>query len=141
MYFLLGCSLHSGAVPPRGQRVGRRDRDSCRGVVISLRARVWRRGGVVGASLLLFFFELLGTLSGAIEVPFAVLVDTINEAAEHAGALNYSVRLLLDKVRRGSNRLADRHYGSSDDHPGGLACVVGTALWARHHKVQLIFTQ
>ena len=28
----------------------------------------------------------------------------------------------------GCNSLADRHDGSADDHPGGLACVVGTAL-------------
>ena len=75
---LLGNGLHSGAVPPRGQRVGRRDRDSGRGVVISLRTRVWRRGGVGRASLLLFLFELLGTLSGAIEVPFAVFVDAVH---------------------------------------------------------------
>ena len=72
--------MPSGAEPPRGQRVGRRDRDSGRGVVISLRARVWRRGGVVGASLLLFFFELLGTLSGTVEIPFAFLVDAVDEA-------------------------------------------------------------
>ena len=40
MCFLLGNdSLHSGAVPPRGQHVGRRDRQWGRGVVISLRAR------------------------------------------------------------------------------------------------------
>ena len=123
MYFLLGCSLHSGAVPPRGQRVGRRDRDSGRGVVISLRARVRRRGGVRGASLILFLFELLRTLSRAVKVPLAVLVDAINEASEHAGALHDGVRFLLDEVRRGGDRLADRHYGSSDDHPGGLACV------------------
>ena len=78
MYFLLGCSLHSGAVPPRGQRVGRRDRGSGRGVVISLRARVRRRGGVGGASLLLFLFQLLGPLATSVEVPFALLVDAVH---------------------------------------------------------------
>ena len=79
MYFLLGCSLHSGAVPPRGQRVGRRDRNSGRGIVISrARAARRRRGGVGGASLLLFFLQLLGTLATSVEVPLAVLVDAVH---------------------------------------------------------------
>ena len=71
-------SLAVVAVPPRGQRVGRRDRGSGRGVVISLRARRVGAGAVWGASLLLFLFELLGTLSGAVKVPLAVLVDTVH---------------------------------------------------------------
>ena len=54
-------------------------------------------------------------------------IYALDETAEHAGALHDGVRFLLDEVRRGGDRLADRHYGSSDDHPGGLACVVGTA--------------
>ena len=56
------------------------------------------------------------------------LIYALAEAAEHAGALHDRVRFLLDEVRRGGYRLADRHYRSADDHPGGLACVVGSAL-------------
>ena len=56
------------------------------------------------------------------------LIYALDETAEHAGALHDGVRFLLDEIRRGGDRLADRHDGSADDHPGGLACVVGTAL-------------
>ena len=51
------------------------------------------------------------------------LIYALDETAEHAGALHDGVRFLLDEIRRGGDRLADRHYGSADDHPGGLACV------------------
>ena len=54
-------------------------------------------------------------------------IYALDEAAEHASALHDGVRFLLEEVRRGGDRLADRHDGSADDHPGGLACVVGTA--------------
>ena len=56
------------------------------------------------------------------------LIYALDETAEHAGALHDGVRFLLDEIRRGGDRLADRHDGSADDHPGGLTCVVGTAL-------------
>ena len=36
--------------------------------------------------------------------------------------------LLLDEVGVAAIVLPIVDYGSSDDHPGGLACVVGTAL-------------
>ena len=60
-------------------------------------------------------------------------IYALAETAEHAGALHDGVRFLLDEVRRGGDRLADRHYGSADDHPGGLACVVGTASFRARH--------
>ena len=49
----------------------------------SSRVRARRVGAVAaweGRSLLLFLFQLLGTLSGAVKVPLALLVDAIDEA-------------------------------------------------------------
>ena len=57
--------------------------DAATGIrVAASSSRCARASGAVaaweGASLLLFFFQLLGTLSGAVEIPFALLVDAVH---------------------------------------------------------------
>ena len=82
-----------------------------------LGARARRRAGPQGALVLrlLRVLVLRRALAGRAEVPVAVGVDAVDEAVEHARALD-DARLLLHEVRQRGDGLGRRDDGSADDH-------------------------